>query len=66
MLTKGRVLFQGDCEIDQLFRIFEVLGVPTEESWPGVTQLEFFSNKFPRFRGLTLARHLAQLNGDID
>jgi len=32
-------LFAGDSEIDQLFKIFRVLGTPTEETWPGVSQL---------------------------
>lgn len=38
MIT-GRPLFPGDSEIDELFRIFRVLGTPTEASWPGVSQL---------------------------
>ena len=35
-------MFQGDSEIDQLFRIFRVLRTPTEDLWPGVTQLPDF------------------------
>jgi len=46
MLTK-RPLFPGDSEIDQLFRIFRLLGTPTEESWPGVTRLPDFNISFP-------------------
>ena len=38
MITR-RPLFPGDSEIDELFRIFRVLGTPSEESWPGVTRL---------------------------
>lgn len=38
MLTNV-ALFAGDSEIDQLFKIFRVLGTPTEETWPGVSQL---------------------------
>lgn len=39
--------YQGDSEIDELFRIFRVLRTPTEEIWPGVTQLPDFKATFP-------------------
>jgi hypothetical protein len=28
-------LFPGDSQIDELYRIFQLLGTPTEETWPG-------------------------------
>ena len=31
-----RALFNGDSEIDQLYRIFRILGTPTNTIWPGV------------------------------
>jgi len=46
-MVNRRPLFQGDSEIDQLFRIFRVLKTPTEELWPGVTQLPDFKATFP-------------------
>jgi len=46
MVTK-RPLFHGDSEIDQLFRIFRILTTPTEETWPGVSQLPDFKASFP-------------------
>jgi cyclin-dependent kinase 1 len=42
-------LFQGDSEIDQLFRIFRVLGTPTAETWPGVDKLPDFHSQFPNW-----------------
>lgn len=45
----GKVVFPGDSEIDQLFRIFRVLGTPTEATWPGVTQLPDYKNTFPKW-----------------
>jgi len=42
-------LFAGDSEIDQLFKIFHVLGTPTEKSWPGCTELPDYNDKFPIF-----------------
>ena len=38
--------FQGDSEIDQLFRIFRVLRTPTEKIWPGVTAFPDFKVEF--------------------
>lgn len=37
----------GDSEIDQLFKIFRVLGTPNEELWPGVDQLPDYKDNFP-------------------
>ncbi|VDD92600.1 unnamed protein product [Enterobius vermicularis] len=42
-------LFQGDSEIDELFRIFRVLSTPTEEVWSGVTSLPEFKPSFPKW-----------------
>src|SRR5690606_4234317 len=36
-MLSGEPLFPGDCEIDQLFRIFRALGTPNEETWPDVS-----------------------------
>lgn len=38
-VATGNILFQGDSEIGQIFKIFDVLGVPNEDTWPGVTSL---------------------------
>ncbi|XP_019398160.1 PREDICTED: cyclin-dependent kinase 3 isoform X3 [Crocodylus porosus] len=46
MVTR-KALFPGDSEIDQLFRIFRILGTPTEAAWPGVTQLPDYKRDFP-------------------
>ncbi|EDQ91821.1 uncharacterized protein MONBRDRAFT_17670 [Monosiga brevicollis MX1] len=54
MVTR-RPLFPGDSEIDELFRIFRVLGTPTEQTWPGVSQLPDYKDCFPRWSGEGLA-----------
>jgi serine/threonine protein kinase len=46
MVLKSAV-FPGDSEIDQLFRIFRFLGTPTENEWPGVSQLPDYKDNFP-------------------
>ena len=39
--------YLGDSEIDQLFRIFRILGTPNEDNWPGVDQLPDYKPTFP-------------------
>ena len=49
-MVTGNPLFAGDSEIDQLFRIFRVLGTPNEETWPGFTKLPGYQSSFPTFQ----------------
>ncbi|XP_065837996.1 cyclin-dependent kinase 1-like [Oscarella lobularis] len=55
MITK-KPLFHGDSEIDQLFRIFRTMGTPTEEMWPGVTQLPDYKPTFPKWTSQPLTK----------
>merc|ERR1712051_49405 len=48
MVTK-RPLFPGDSEIDQIYKIFRQLGTPTEDVWPGVTQIQDWNPAFPKW-----------------
>lgn len=48
-LVTRRPLFPGDSEIDELFRIFRVLGTPTEETWPGVSSMPDYKPTFPNW-----------------
>ncbi|KAJ3372685.1 Cell division protein kinase 1 [Allomyces arbusculus] len=43
-------LFPGDSEIDQLFKIFKILGTPNEVSWPGVSDLPDWKPHFPNWQ----------------
>jgi serine/threonine protein kinase len=54
MLT-GIALFRGESQLDQVYKIFGVLGTPTEETWPGVTSLASYSSSFPSWRPQDLA-----------
>ncbi|KAJ3125910.1 Cyclin-dependent kinase catalytic subunit [Nowakowskiella sp. JEL0407] len=40
-------IFPGDSEIDQLFKIFRLLGTPTPEIWPKVVELPDYKDHFP-------------------
>ncbi|VUC38013.1 unnamed protein product [Clonostachys rosea] len=42
-------LFPGDSEIDEIFKIFRILGTPTEDVWPGVTTYPDFKSSFPKW-----------------
>lgn len=43
-------LFMGDSEIDQLHKIFSILGTPTNEVWQGVESLPLYRGDFPSYR----------------
>ncbi|CAG8704630.1 7317_t:CDS:2, partial [Racocetra persica] len=49
-MMSSYALFRGDSEIDQLFKIFGILGTPDEHLWPGVHQLPNFKIIFPIWR----------------
>ncbi|CAE8615576.1 unnamed protein product [Polarella glacialis] len=48
-MSTGVPPFHGDSEVGQLVEIFKMLGNPVD-SWPGVTEFEFFKSTFPRFK----------------
>eukprot|EP00188_Purpureofilum_apyrenoidigerum_P000340 Plantae.Rhodophyta-Purpureofilum_apyrenoidigerum.ctg11428.p1 GENE.Plantae.Rhodophyta-Purpureofilum_apyrenoidigerum.ctg11428~~Plantae.Rhodophyta-Purpureofilum_apyrenoidigerum.ctg11428.p1 ORF type:complete len:308 (-),score=47.05 Plantae.Rhodophyta-Purpureofilum_apyrenoidigerum.ctg11428:85-1008(-) len=48
MVTR-QPLFPGDSEIDELYKIFRALGTPTNETWPGVSELPDYKNTFPKW-----------------
>ncbi|KAE8135852.1 kinase-like domain-containing protein [Aspergillus pseudotamarii] len=43
-------LFPGDSEIDEIFKIFRLLGTPDEIAWPGVTSFPDFKPTFPKWK----------------
>ncbi|GAA5909826.1 uncharacterized protein JCM6883_003106 [Sporobolomyces salmoneus] len=52
-MASGLPLVPGDSEIDQIFKIFRLLGTPTPSTWPGLTQMPDFKSSFPVWRGAT-------------
>lgn len=64
MVMRGHPLFPGDSEIDQIFKIFKVLGTPNEETWPGVKQLPDYKSTFPHWSAQDLADHVPTLDDD--
>ena len=58
----------GDSEIDQVFKIFKVLGTPHEGHWPDAVKLADMKSTFPKFRGTPLADHtngLSEIEVDL-
>lgn len=61
MITR-KPLFPGDSEIDEIFKIFRVLGTPNEDIWPGVTTLPNFKATFPQWTRRELEKHVPGLD----
>lgn len=55
MVTK-RPLFPGDSEIDEIFKIFRIMGTPNDETWPGCTQLPDWNESFPIWPQLQISK----------
>lgn len=49
-MADRKPLFSGDSEIDQIFKIFKVLGTPTKEVWPEVESLNEYKTTFPQWK----------------
>ncbi|KAI0244576.1 Cyclin-dependent kinase catalytic subunit, partial [Massospora cicadina] len=54
-LCNRRPLFCGDLEVDQLFRIFQILGTPTPETCPFLCSLKQYNIKMPQWKKVDLS-----------
>ncbi|KAL0208902.1 hypothetical protein P9112_011489 [Eukaryota sp. TZLM1-RC] len=54
-MVKSTPLFPGECEIEQLYKIFQILGTPNEDIWPGVSSLQDYCDAFPQYSPKNLA-----------
>jgi len=64
MSLRGMPLFNGDSEIDQIFKIFRVLGTPDDHAWPGVSELPDYKPTFPQWGPQPLASAIPRLEED--
>lgn len=62
MAMQGQPLFPGDSEIDQIFKIFRILGTPNEELWPGVSGLPDYKPTFPQWSKQDMVRIVTTLD----
>lgn len=59
----GYGAFPGNDAIDQLNKLFSVVGTPTKESWPeGVAAIEQKRIQFPQYGQVDLRRYITGLN----
>lgn len=56
-MQTNRILFPGDSEIDQLYRIFRTLGTPDETNWPGFYSMPEY-RRFAKFSGRGLENYI--------
>ncbi|KAJ1898902.1 Cyclin-dependent kinase catalytic subunit [Kickxella alabastrina] len=63
-MVRRRPLFPGDSEIDEIFKIFRILGTPTDKVWPGVSMLPDYKPSFPKWQAKDLAELLPGLDAD--
>ncbi|KOO29099.1 cyclin-dependent kinase 3, partial [Chrysochromulina tobinii] len=49
-MATGKPMFPGDSEIDELFKIFQLLGTPADDTWEGVSKLPDWQSKFPSWK----------------
>lgn len=51
-------MFQGDSEIDQLYRIFRQFGTPDETVWKSINQLPDYKDSFPQWERQVLSHRI--------
>ena len=61
-LVLRQPLFKGEYEIEQLFKIFHVLGTPNKDIWPDVESLPNYSKEFPKFKPLKFENYFIGLD----
>jgi serine/threonine protein kinase len=50
-IAHKQILFCGDSEIDQIFKIFQMMGTPNSNTWKDITKLKDFKATFPKWKG---------------
>ncbi|TEB24984.1 CMGC/CDK/CDC2 protein kinase [Coprinellus micaceus] len=62
MAMQGQPLFPGDSEIDQIFKIFRILGTPNDDTWPGVSAMPDYKPTFPQWSRQEIAKIVPTLD----
>eukprot|EP00927_Polykrikos_kofoidii_P036791 TRINITY_DN3103_c1_g2_i1.p2 TRINITY_DN3103_c1_g2~~TRINITY_DN3103_c1_g2_i1.p2 ORF type:complete len:351 (-),score=48.67 TRINITY_DN3103_c1_g2_i1:432-1484(-) len=61
----GTPIFMGDSEFGMLMKIFEAMGTPTEETWPGVSKLPHWQTWFPNWPHKNKAEMVCRLHPEL-
>lgn len=66
-LLYKKPFFQGDSEISQLYKIYETLGSPNEETLPGYKTFPLFDERFPYWeKGIGLQNKLKDTSANAE
>lgn len=60
-MYKGGPLFKTVNALEQIHAIFQLLGTPNENVWPGVTRLQYW-HEFPQWRPASLAEEVPNMD----
>lgn len=62
-MQTNKVLFPGDSEIDQIYRIFRTLGTPDDTNWPRFKEMPAYRH-FPKFKGRGVESYIGAKDAD--
>jgi len=65
-IASGRPLFPGSNEKDQLLKIFKVLGTPTIDDWPGMTELPQYQPNYTVYKCQDLGKTIPLTRTALD
>uniref|UniRef100_A0A8C7KLA1 Cyclin dependent kinase 18 n=1 Tax=Oncorhynchus kisutch TaxID=8019 RepID=A0A8C7KLA1_ONCKI len=64
-MATGRPMFPGSTVKEELHLVFRLIGTPTEDSWPGISNNdEFRSYMFSQYRPQPLINHVPRLDSE--
>ncbi|KAK6113247.1 Cyclin-dependent kinase 2 [Brugia pahangi] len=63
-LVTSEPLFRAESEINQLLKIFQILGTPTVKTWPGLANCIDYKDSFPQWTECVLAEYVPGLDSD--
>ena len=63
-MVLNKPIFPGDSEIGQIFKIFQIMGTPSESIWPGVTKLPDYKVSFPQWKAKDLGEIVPSLGAE--
>ena len=61
-LILKKPFFKGDYEIEQIYKIFSILGTPHNDIWPEVSSLPNYQLEFPQFNKINLRNIFTKLD----
>jgi len=63
-LCLKKPFFQGDYDIDQLFKIFKIMGTPDKDVWPELKNMPHYKDTFPKWQPKKLEECIPNLDSN--